>query len=274
MGGPIVFGGHPRHSARRSGHPGGPGRPHLFRWRAHRWSLGWPDGRRSAFWTARRQRGAHRGARCLLTVTAAKRPSPRQTAGRLWPSADRSVGRTHGGHADHQIAAQNSQLSGSASELWPAMITPRDTTELSSTLPSDPLITSLDPDHRMPPSNPEAQHRSRRVRPDAVSENPGRLGAGDPSACDGVDGGHRVRQVDSPSGQAVRAPGMKVARRSVGCSCYGAGGMQPLPPVSQWQAGLSGPPITWAVVSTTTRPAVISPWRKSRKALSLGGLME
>src|SRR5215469_13341774 len=50
--------------------------------------------------------------------------------------------------------------------------------------------------------------------------------------------------------------------------------MQPVPPVSQWQAGLSGPPITWAVVSTTTRPAATSPWRKSRNAESLGGLIE
>src|SRR5262249_61759549 len=55
---------------------------------------------------------------------------------------------------------------------------------------------------------------------------------------------------------------------------YGAGGMQPVPPVSQWQAGFSGPPITWAVVSTTTRPAVISLWRESRNAPSLGGLIE
>ena len=52
---------------------------------------------------------------------------------------------------------------------------------------------------------------------------------------------------------------------------YGAGGMHPVPPVSHWQEGLRGPPITWAVVSTATRPALISPWRKSRKALSSSG---
>src|SRR5574340_837263 len=80
----------------------------------------------------------------------------------------------------------------------------------------------------------------------------------------------------SASHAARCRPSMRVPRRSL-CEpqlSYGAGGMQPVPPVSQWQAGLSGPPITWAVVLTTTRPAVISPWRKSRKALSLGGLIE
>jgi hypothetical protein len=55
---------------------------------------------------------------------------------------------------------------------------------------------------------------------------------------------------------------------------YGTGGMQPEPPVSQWQAGFSGPPITCAVVLTTTRPALTSPWRKSRNAVSLWRLIE
>src|SRR5262249_23903196 len=50
--------------------------------------------------------------------------------------------------------------------------------------------------------------------------------------------------------------------------------MQPVPPVSQWHAGFSWPPITWAVVSTTTRPALTSPWRKPGNALSLPGLIE
>src|SRR5262249_23728682 len=50
--------------------------------------------------------------------------------------------------------------------------------------------------------------------------------------------------------------------------------MQPVPPVSQWQAGLSGPAITCAVVSTTTLPAFTSPCRKSRNALSFVGLIE
>src|SRR5262245_37189995 len=50
--------------------------------------------------------------------------------------------------------------------------------------------------------------------------------------------------------------------------------MQPVPPDSQWQAGLSGPPITCAVVSTTARPAFTSPCRKSRNALKRAGLIE
>jgi hypothetical protein len=82
----------------------------------------------------------------------------------------------------------------------------------------------------------------------------------------------------SPSGEGNYISAAATARWSVDDAdrrvFYGAGGMQPVPPVSQWQAGLSGPPITSAVVLTTTRPAVISPWRKSRKALSLWGLME
>ncbi len=55
---------------------------------------------------------------------------------------------------------------------------------------------------------------------------------------------------------------------------YGAGGMHPAPPAFHWQAGLSGPPITCAVVSTTTRPALTSAARKSRNVLRSLGLIE
>ena len=54
---------------------------------------------------------------------------------------------------------------------------------------------------------------------------------------------------------------------------HGAGGTHPAPPLSHWHAGFSGPPITCAVVSTTTRPAAISPCKKSRKSESLLGLI-
>src|SRR5215472_374215 len=76
----------------------------------------------------------------------------------------------------------------------------------------------------------------------------------------------------SGDGSCISTVGWPAGPRTAGR--YGAGGMQPVPPVSQWQAGLSGPPITWAVVSTTTRPAVASAWRKSRNALSSPGLIE
>jgi hypothetical protein len=55
---------------------------------------------------------------------------------------------------------------------------------------------------------------------------------------------------------------------------YGAGGMHPVPPAFHWQAGLSGPPITCVVVSTTTRPALTSAVRKSRNVLRSPGLIE
>src|SRR5262249_42001480 len=53
---------------------------------------------------------------------------------------------------------------------------------------------------------------------------------------------------------------------------YGAGGIQPVPPVSQWQAGVSGAPITRGGGSTTTPPPVISPLGEARDALGLGGV--
>src|SRR5262249_56811031 len=52
---------------------------------------------------------------------------------------------------------------------------------------------------------------------------------------------------------------------------YGAGGIQPVPPVSQWQAGVRGAPITWAGGSATPPPPGVSPLGEARTALGLGG---